>query len=100
MKFSERKTYILKIHYYHSLWLNIGAISSDCATIRYGITFLIKDYAIEPSKVPLIRLVQREYLTRVTVRRVNLTLQGIFHPEYHQEREEVHLLDQAIGTQI
>ena len=50
--------------------------------------------------MPLIRLVQREYLTRVTVRRVNLTLQGIFHPEYHQEREEVHLLDQAIGTQI
>ena len=35
--------------------------------------------------MPLIRLVQREYLT-LTVHQVRLTHQGIIHPGYQQER--------------
>ena len=65
--------------------LNIGAISSDCETIRYDSTFLIEYYATEPTKVPLIRLVQREYLT-LTVHQVSLTHHGIIHPGYQQGR--------------
>lgn len=58
--------------------------------------FQIEDYATEPTKVALIRLVQREYLT-VIIHQVSLTHQEIIHPGYQQEREEVL---QAIETQI
>ena len=47
--------------------------------------FLMKYYATEPTKVPLIRLIQHEYLT-VTVHQVSLIHQEIIHPGYQQER--------------
>ena len=49
-----------------------------------------RHYATEPTKVPLILLVQREYLT-LTVHQVRLTHQGIIRPGYQQE-QGLHML--------